>query len=126
MPIGLPQRDAANLPPERSALRWLGLAAVSTLLASACCVLPLVLVLTGLAGAWLAQLAVLKPLVPVFTILAIGALGWAGYVVFSPPTHCGPDGLCATPPRWLRPLYVASAVVALALLSFPLFAPLFY
>jgi mercuric ion transport protein len=105
----------------------MAVAGVATLLASACCVLPLVLVLAGLGGAWLAQLAPLKPWAPWFTGLALAALAGAGWTVYRGRAQCGPDGqACALAPRWLRPLYWIVAVLALAMLAFPLIAPWFY
>jgi hypothetical protein len=89
-------------------------------------VLPLVLVLAGLAGAWMSHLAILKPLAPVCTVLAIGAFAWSGYRLFVRPAPCGPDGVCYVAPRALRWAYVISALMAALLLCFPLIAPLFY
>lgn len=108
--------------------RLMALAVVWTLLASTCCVLPLALVLVGITGAWMANLAILKPLTPLFVTLALGSLGWAGWLLFRPVRACAPqDGpACASNRPLLRRLFVACAVLVLALLSVPLFAPLFY
>lgn len=108
--------------------RWMAIALVWTLLASTCCVLPLVLVLVGVTGAWMAGLAALKPVTPLFIALAVGSLAWAGYLVFRPQRACATaDGVaCATTRPAMRKLFVACAVFVAALLSFPLFAPLFY
>lgn len=113
-------------PAPRGPLGWLAVGVVATLVASACCVLPLVLVLAGLAGAWLSQLAVLKPLAPACTVLAIGAFAWSGYRLFLRPAPCGPDGVCPVVPATMRRLYLGSALVAALLLGFPLIAPYFY
>ena len=48
----------------------LGAAAAAALLASACCVAPLALVLLGISGAWIGQLAALLALVLGFPIAA--------------------------------------------------------
>ena len=55
----------------RGALAAGGLAAI---LASACCLGPLILVLLGFSGAWIANLAVLEPYRPIFIGAALMAL----------------------------------------------------
>lgn len=110
---------------EHLGLRLMGLAVVSTLLASTCCVLPLVLVLLGVTGAWMANLVALKPVTPLFIALALGAMGWAGYLVLRPAGDCGADA-CATTRPATRRIFIACAVFVALLLGFPLIAPLFY
>jgi len=116
-----PSRDAISV-------RVLGLAVVSTLLASTCCVLPLALVLVGVTGAWMAHLVALKPLTPLFVAMTLGALAWAGYLVFRPPPACETSeaAACETSRPVVRKLFVACAVFAALVLLFPLAAPLFY
>jgi len=108
--------------------RWMAVAVAWTLLASACCVLPLVLVLAGITGAWMASLAALKPLTPLFIALAVGSLAWAGYLVFKPQQACAVEvgAACGATRPLMRKLFVACALFVAALLCFPLFAPLFY
>jgi mercuric ion transport protein len=121
------QAAPAKPPASREAIgiRLMALAVVSTILASTCCVLPLVLVLVGITGAWMANLAALKPLTPLFVVLALGALGWAGYLVFRPATVCAGDP-CETARPATRRIYIACAAFVALLLGFPLIAPLFY
>ena len=107
----------------------IALAVVSSLIASTCCVLPLVLVLAGITGAWMVNLTSLQPYTPAFTVIALGALAWAGYLVFLKPAKaCAyPDGAaCDTTRRFTRWIFLASALFIGALLSFPLIAPYFY
>jgi mercuric ion transport protein len=105
----------------------MGLAVVSALLASTCCVLPLVLVLAGLGGAWLANLAPLKAWTPLFVGAALAALGAAGYLVFRRQDECSTfDGACSTTRPVMRRVFVGCAVFIGVLLLFPLAAPLFY
>jgi mercuric ion transport protein len=115
-------------PPKKPGYGWLALAVGASLIASTCCVLPLALVLVGITGAWMANLAVLKPITPVFTVLSLAALAWAGYLVFRPARVCAPtDGdACATTRPLMRRLFIGCAVFIALLLSFPLFAPIFY
>jgi mercuric ion transport protein len=105
----------------------LALAIAASLLASTCCVLPLVLVLVGVTGAWIAQLQTLKPLTPYAVALTLAALGWAGWLVFRPVRACDlAGGACATTHPALRRVWIACALFIGALLGFPLIAPLFY
>jgi MerT mercuric transport protein len=61
-----------------------GLAAI---LASTCCLGPLVLVALGLSGAWMGNLTVLEPYRPFFIAGALVALFIAGRRIFGPHTH---------------------------------------
>jgi mercuric ion transport protein len=107
---------------------WLALAVASSLIASTCCVLPLVLVLVGITGAWMSQLVALKPITPVFIVLTLGALAWAGYLVFRPATVCatGEGNACETTRPLMRRVFIGCAVFIALLLLFPLIAPVFY
>lgn len=50
---------------------WLAAGGViGAILASACCVGPLVLLTLGLSGAWIGNLAALKPYKPIFAVIA--------------------------------------------------------
>jgi mercuric ion transport protein len=112
---------------KQSALGWTAFAVVASLVASTCCVLPLVLVLIGVTGAWMVNLAALKPWTPAFIVLALAALGWAAFLVFGKQTQCSPlDGVCQTTQPFVRRVFVACAIFISMLLLFPLAAPLFY
>ena len=109
----------------RVALAAGGLAA---LLASACCVAPLVLIGVGLSGAWMIHLQALEPLQPLFLAVALGALAIAGWRLWRPVADCNDGAVCARPGarRAYRALFVAVAMLVLAVIVFPWFAPLFY
>lgn len=114
---------------EKKGRGLLALAVVSTLIASTCCVLPLVLVLVGITGAWMGNLTSLQPYTPVFTVLALGALGWSGYLIFFKPAEACSylDGAaCNTSRRATKWIFLGCAIFVAVLLSFPLFAPYFY
>jgi mercuric ion transport protein len=112
---------------ERKAGRLVALAVVASLLASTCCVLPLVLVLVGITGAWMSTLVAMKPVTPYAIALTLAALGWSGWLLFKPARACHvQDGNCATTRPAVRRVFVVCAVFIALLLSFPLFAPLFY
>jgi mercuric ion transport protein len=101
---------------------------VVALLASACCVGPLVLVSIGLSGAWIANLTALEPYRPVLVAVALAALVLAYRRVYRTAEQCAPGEVCAVPAvrRGYRILFwIVVALVALAL-GFPCIAPLFY
>lgn len=112
---------------ERKAGRLVALAVLASLLASTCCVLPLVLVLVGITGAWMSTLVAMKPLTPYAIAVTAGALGWAGWLLFRPARACDvASGDCATTRPVMRRVFVGCAVFIALLLGFPLAAPLFY
>jgi mercuric ion transport protein len=96
--------------------------------ASACCAGPLVLVLLGVGGAWGSRLVALEPYQPYFIAAALVFFGFAYYRLYLRPAKCAPGETCAVPPTRKRQkaLFWGVAVLALALMSTPLYAPLFY
>lgn len=100
------------------------------LLASACCVGPLALVMAGVSGAWISNLTLLEPYRWIFVgvALAFMALAWRRIYRAPAAAQCEPGTVCAAPQanRVYRALFwVVSALVLLAF-AFPYFAPLFY
>ena len=76
----------------RGALFAGGLAAI---LASACCLGPLVLVTLGFSGAWIGNLTVFEPYRPIFIGAALVALFFAWRRIVRPTAACKPgEGLC--------------------------------
>jgi mercuric ion transport protein len=102
-----------------------GLAAI---LASSCCLGPLVLVVLGFSGAWIGNLTLLEPYRPVFIGTALVALFFAGRRIFRPAAVCKPGEVCAVPQVRAAYKLVFWIVVALVLvaLGFPYVLPLFY
>ena len=96
--------------------------------ASACCVLPLVLLMLGIGGAWVAQLAKLEPLRPVFVMVTLIFLVLAWHKLYRAPQACSADQVCADTRVIARQriLFWISAVVLGTLLVLPWFAPYFY
>jgi mercuric ion transport protein len=78
----------------RGALVAGGLAAI---LASTCCLGPLVLITLGFSGAWIGNLTVLEPYRPIFIGAALIALFFAGRRIFRPVQACVPGEVCAIP-----------------------------
>lgn len=75
----------------RGALFTGGLAAI---LASACCLGPLVLIALGFSGAWIGNLTVLEPYRPIFIGAALVALFFAWRRIYRPAQACKPGDVC--------------------------------
>ncbi|GAB4209974.1 MAG: mercuric transport protein MerT [Tibeticola sp.] len=71
-----------------------GLAAV---LASTCCLGPLVLITLGISGAWISNLTLLEPYQPLFIGAAVVALFFAYRRIWRPAAECAPGQVCALP-----------------------------
>src|SRR5438309_2377164 len=102
-----------------------GLAAI---LASTCCLGPLVLVALGLSGAWIGNLTRLEPYRPFFIAAALVALFFAGWRIFRPAQACGPGEICAVPRtrKIYKALFVTVSVLVLIALVFPYVVKFFY
>ena len=100
----------------------------AALLASACCLGPLVLVALGFSGAWVGNLTALEPYRPWFLGAALVAMVLAWRQIYRPTRACEPGDVCAAPrvhgvykaAFWFVALLIAIAAV------FPYVLPLFY
>lgn len=109
----------------RGALFAGGLAAI---LASTCCLGPLVLVALGFSGAWIGNLTALEPYRPVFIGAALVAMFFAYQRIFRPVQACKPSEVCAVPhvkSTYKVIFWLVAALVVIALV-FPYVLPLFY
>lgn len=115
------QRSSPNL--------WVGTGAIGALLASSCCVAPLLFVSVGISGAWIGNLTALEPFKWVFIALAAMSLGlgfWHVYWRKAPP--CEDGSYCAKPESALivkSALWIATFLVAISA-TVDWWAPLFY
>ena len=105
-------------------------ALLAGIVASACCLGPLVLVTIGVSGAWISNLTLLEPYRPAFIAVALVFMGLAWRRIYRAPaaTECEPGTVCALPQTnhvYRISFWVVSALVLL-LLAFPYYAPLFY
>ena len=109
----------------RGALAAGGLAAI---LASTCCLGPLVLVMLGVSGAWIGNLAALEPYRPVFIGVALVALFFAYRRIYRPAQDCKPGEVCAIPQVKTTYKAIFWLVVGLVLIAllYPTLAPFFY
>ena len=96
--------------------------------ASACCAGPLLLVVLGVGGAWASRLVALEAFQPHFLAAALAFFGFAFYRLYRKAESCAPDQECVLPAvrRRQRAIFWTVAAVATILMSFPLYAPVFY
>ncbi|MBI5718810.1 MAG: mercuric ion transporter MerT [Burkholderiales bacterium] len=112
-------------PSGRGALFAGGLAAI---LASTCCLGPLVLVALGFSGAWIGNLTALEPYRPIFIGAALLAMFFAGRRIYRPAQACKPGEVCAIPQvrsTYKAIFWIVGALVLIAV-AFPYVLPLFY
>jgi mercuric ion transport protein len=103
---------------------------LAAIVASMCCLGPLVLVTVGISGAWISSLAAFEPYRPIALGVAIAFTVLAYRKIYGapPPEACEPGTLCASPQTnrvYKIMFWTVSALVLLALI-FPYFAPFFY
>lgn len=124
----LPAAARPDQPTQKSPGLSLAASGLAGMLASICCVGPLVLVLAGIGGAWVSTLVAFEPYRPVFLAAAALALVFAWRRIFRPVVECAPGEVCAVPAVrrgqkvafWLVTLFVLAAAAS------PYAAPLFY
>ena len=102
---------------------------VGAILASACCVAPLLLLMLGVSGAWIGNLTALEPYKPLFATVALIFIGLGFWqVYFKTKPACDDGSYCARPESALitkAALWFTTVLVGLAL-TINWWAPLFY
>ena len=113
---------------ERSGIGALTAGGAAAILASTCCLGPLVLVTLGIGGAWIGNLAALEPYRPFFAGAAVVALLFAYRAIFRTASACEPGQVCAVSPvkAGYKVVFWIVAALALIALAFPYIAPLFF
>jgi mercuric ion transport protein len=110
--------------------RWLAAGGVlGAVLASTCCIVPLLLVTIGISGAWIGNLTALEPYSIYFTIAALAFVGlgfW--HVYFRKGAECVDGYYCARPQsrRITKIALWAAALLLLVNMTMGWWAPLFY
>jgi mercuric ion transport protein len=101
---------------------------ISAILASTCCLGPLILISLGFSGAWIGNLTVLEPYRPFFIVASVVALFFAGRQIFRPARLCNPGEVCALPRarRIYKFLFSICAVLLLVAVAYPYVAHFFY
>ncbi len=116
---------------QEKVVRWPLVGGVlAAIAASPCCIGPLVLVMLGIGGAWVANLSMLEPLRPYFLGAALIFLFLAWKKIYRAPATevCTPGSLCARSQtnRIYRILFWIVAILIGLAVAFPYIAPLFY
>ena len=95
--------------------------------ATSCCILPLVLTMFGITGAWMSGLRALAPLQPYFIGATLAFLSYGFYLVYwRQPKACLESAACARPlpNRLVKGTLWAATILVIAALSFPAWFPL--
>ena len=116
------------MPESRSGRGVLAVGGIAAILASTCCLGPLVLVALGFSGAWIGNLTVLEPYRPVFIGAALVALFFAWRSIFRPAQACTPEQVCAIPQvrATYKVIFWVVAALVLVALVFPYVLRFFY
>ena len=101
---------------------------VAAILASTCCLGPLLLVTIGFSGAWIGNLTLLEPYRPIFIGAALVALFLAYRSIFRPARACNPGEVCAVPQvkSAYKIIFWTVATLVVIAIAFPYVLPLFY
>lgn len=104
---------------------------LGAVLASSCCVAPLLLVTIGVSGAWIGNLTALQPYKPYVlsaTALLLGLGFWHVYFKGKRKRECTQDGYCALPgaARATKSVLWVAALLALLSATVGIWAPWFY
>lgn len=101
---------------------------VAAILASTCCLGPLLLVALGFSGAWIGNLTALEPYRPIFIGAALLSMFLAWRRIYRPAAECKPGEVCAIPQvsATYKLIFWVVALLVLVALGFPYILPLFY
>lgn len=101
---------------------------LAALLASACCLGPLVLIMVGVSGAWISHLTALEPYQPLFMGISLVALFFAARKIWRPIDACESGQACATTGLNLtyKMLFAVVVLLLAAAMAFPVIAHWFY
>jgi mercuric ion transport protein len=102
---------------------------IAAVMASSCCIVPLVLVMLGVSGSWMGSLRALEEYQALFVLITFGFLAFGfWHVYFKHKPYCADDTSCSRPlPNILAKtvLWVATVLVTLSM-TIDYWAPLFY
>lgn len=102
---------------------------IGAVLASSCCIGPLVLVSLGVSGAWIGNLSALSAFQPYFVATTIGFLGLGYWQIYrKPKVACEGGSYCASPisDRVVKISLWSATILVMAALSLDYWAPFFY
>jgi mercuric ion transport protein len=99
--------------------------AIAAIVASACCLGPLILVSLGIGGAWISNLTLLEPFRPVFVGSALVCMALANKKIYRGPgpEECVPGSLCSVPKtnQVYRTMFWMVSILVLIALTYPYF-----
>lgn len=127
-----PDSGPTALTPDKGArgANWIATGAlIGAGLASACCVVPLLLVTLGISGAWISNLTALEPYKPYVAAVTLALLGlgfW--HVYFKPMPPCEDGSYCARPQsaRTTKIVLWLGLSIVIVALTLDWWAPYFY
>jgi mercuric ion transport protein len=127
MSTNVPESDETDQNPRKGLVAAAGV--FGAVLASSCCIGPLVLLTLGVSGAWIGNLTMLEPFKPIFiaiTMLFLGLGFWQVYL--KPKKVCAEGSYCATSTsdRVVKIALWSATVLVLLALTIDLWAPFFY
>ncbi len=99
---------------------------LGAILASSCCIVPLILFLLGVSGAWIGALTSLAPYQPYFIAATVAFLGIGYWLVYqSSKRACADNAACARPlPKRLVLIgLIAATLLVVTALLFDFFTP---
>lgn len=101
---------------------------MSAVLASSCCIAPLVLVTLGASGAWIGNLTALKAYQPIFVPATLAFLGLGFWQVYGKRKPACDDGTCEMPlsATLIKAALWAATVLVVLAMSVDVWAPIFY
>jgi mercuric ion transport protein len=108
---------------------WLLLAGTLTAVgASACCVIPFILLTLGIGGSWLSSLSRLEPYRPLFIGATLLLLTFAFHRIYLAPRVCdrGSSRAQHNAIKRLRLAFWITSTLAFGLIALPWLIPLFY
>ncbi|MGE3610668.1 MAG: mercuric transporter MerT family protein [Bacteriovoracaceae bacterium] len=104
-----------NKPIENKTGAFIGTGIVAGLLASVCCIGPLILTLLGVSGA--AALAKFDAIRIPLIFLVIGIFSFAGYTLYKKRNVCEPGSICADPKKYRKMVLAYWIGLAIAVLG---------
>jgi mercuric ion transport protein len=90
--------------------------------AASCCLVPFVLFMVGVSGAWIGNLTALEPYQPFFAAIAVACLGYGFYLVYrKSKAVCADSPYCANPHsnRIAKIVLWTAAVLVVIAVGFP-------
>ena len=99
---------------------------LAALVASSCCILPVLLFSLGVSGAWIGNLTQLAPYKPVFVVATLAFVGGGYWLVYRASKRACADGeACARPlpNKIVKFVLIVATVIVVAAFGFDYLAP---